>query len=350
MSMERKSRLAALALALGSWTAPARPGEPRFALELSTWLSEGRTRESHDASSLSPLLGDPTSVLTYEGLDSTVLEVAGVFRVIPRLAVGARIGRGGIDGGLLVDDDYLSAFGAEELGAIESGPHRWSRTHSSVAKDDLAYLDLELAWSALRIDPRRSLELLGAYGRLEETYVGTGVEQIECTLPPPQPPDAPLACAPSGAAGFENEEVISNAVEWNAWWVGLRTWRRLGQRFHLAGSFGWAFYTDVTADDVHHLRDDLAKDPSFRIEGEGQGLRFELGCDVQLTRRIALGAAWRRVDLEADTGTLTAFPAEGSPAAAPLEQIDTVRDGLTLGLTFGFGAGARRASPPPGPS
>lgn len=329
----RSLRAAAVAVAAAAWIEPSPCGTPRFSVALTACASEGRTQESHDASNVSDLLGNPTSELTYENVDGTVLELSAEVGVFRRFVVGGRLGAGGIDGGRLVDDDYLSVTGAEELGATVEGAHRWSRTHSSVDDDDLRYFDLELGWAALRPGDHRSLELFGSYGRLNETYVATGVSQIECTLPFGDP----LGCAPAGSSGFAGEPVITNEVEWDAWWIGVRGWRRLGKRFRWSGSIGYAPYTEVVADDVHHLRDDLEQDPSFRTEGRGTGLQLATAFRLHLSRRFALDAGWRRTTLEADRGTLVAYPEDEQPLATRLRQVETVRGGLTLGLIFGVG-------------
>ena len=58
---------------------------PRFDVAIGTWISTGDTRWAHNASSSSPLLGDPTSKLTYKDVGTNVFDLAGTLWFTPRL-------------------------------------------------------------------------------------------------------------------------------------------------------------------------------------------------------------------------------------------------------------------------
>ena len=92
------------------------------------WLSEGQSRWAHNASVLNNIWGNPTSELSYENVDSEIVEVS---LTLPYNSDNLHfaIGGGTIDSGLLVDDDYVSAAGATYYGATLSGakdPNRLS--------------------------------------------------------------------------------------------------------------------------------------------------------------------------------------------------------------------------------
>ena len=57
----------------------------------------------------------------------------------------------------------------------------------------------------------------------------------------------------------------------------------------------------------------------------------------RISRRILVRAGYRRWELVADNGTLTAFGADGSSGSAPLVELETMRDGFTLGFDFRLG-------------
>ncbi|HEV3008778.1 MAG TPA: hypothetical protein VGX52_07070, partial [Burkholderiales bacterium] len=60
------------AIAQAEW-----PLSRRGDLGVRYWLTTGETKLSHNAQDLDPTLGNPTSVLVYENLDASVLELFG---------------------------------------------------------------------------------------------------------------------------------------------------------------------------------------------------------------------------------------------------------------------------------
>lgn len=116
----------------------------RVDVSLATWLSEGRTRWSHNASQANPNFGNPTSELDYKDVGTTVTELGGKVSFAKHYFVRGQVGYGAVGGGRLVDDDYVSAAGATFYGTTQSGAHRFSRTFSDVAGSHIWYLNADI--------------------------------------------------------------------------------------------------------------------------------------------------------------------------------------------------------------
>jgi hypothetical protein len=98
-------------------------------------------------------------------------------------------------------------------------------------------------------------------------------------------------------------------------------------------------------DDIHLLRDDLAQDPSFRLEGDGDGFELEARADVRLTRTVALALGWRSWQLEATDGTIVTYPVDDGPIVTRLDFLESRRSGLLFGLVFALGTEAPPDNP-----
>src|ERR1043165_5247194 len=70
----------------------------KFDVTLGTWISVGDTRWAHNASSSSPLLGDPTSKLSYKDVGTNVFDLAGTLWFTPQLFGRLNFGIAGIGG------------------------------------------------------------------------------------------------------------------------------------------------------------------------------------------------------------------------------------------------------------
>ncbi len=90
-------------------------------------------------------------------------------------------------------------------------------------------------------------------------------------------------------------------------------------------------------EDVHHLRTDLAQDPSFRMTGWGIGTNTDVNLRVRIWDRLYFTGGyrlwWNRV-LWGDQWKI--FGADGSSATAPLTQFQSLRHGPTIGVTYSF--------------
>ncbi len=260
--------MAAPALAAGERSADIKAG-PNVTLGIKIWASQGDMTWNHNASAVDSRFGNPTSRLTYQDIDSTVAEIMGHIRLPQRFYLELVWGSGDIDEGTLVDDDFLSAVGAQFFGASRRGEHLFSRTHSDVNDDGLHYYSLKLGRDVFRSQDRRGgIGLFGKYQVWTEETRAVGVRQIVCTTP--------RLCQPVGFAGFANTDVIENDVDWDSLFIGVDGYYKFNDKFTVSGMLAYSPIAQVESEDIHFLRSDLAKNPSFRLEGDGETINAEV--------------------------------------------------------------------------
>jgi len=310
-------------------------GIARADFGVSEWFSQGETVWSHNASGLDPNLGNPSSKLKFKDTGTNVTEITGRLQLKNKVFVRGAFGYGSIGGGRLTDDDFLSAQGAATQGASVSGAHRFSRTFSDIDGDNLWYLSGDLGVTAHTFQGNRgSLGLFVGLQYWRERQVATGVTQAECTTA--SSPSSDFRCAPAGTVGFQNQQVITNTTTWFSGRFGGEVEYKFDPRVSVEAKVAMLL-SYLNNEDVHHLRTDLAQDPSFRMTGLGIGTNSELNLRVRIWDRLYLTGGyrvwWNRV-LANDQWKI--YGADGSSATAPLTQFQSLRHGPTIGLTYSF--------------
>lgn len=297
-------------------------------VNFNTWISTGQTKWRHDASALNPNYGVPTSELDYQGVNSNIAEVSVISRLTSGNIIAITIGTGFISEGTLVDDDYLSAEGADNYGATQSGAHRFSRTHSDINGNGLFYLRGELFPEGFQYTST-GMEVglsLGVH-YWEEEYTATGVRQIECTLP--------SACT-AGFEGYYGVTVITNKVEWTG--IGGSVTSLFDITENLAFNVDVTFYPimSLVNEDTHHLRGDLAQNPSVRMTGNGYGYDFMAGIKFNPARNLSFNLGYRVWERWVEDQTITFYGATGGQSSARLMDFNTRREGLVGGIKMFF--------------
>src|SRR5437867_376847 len=296
-----------------------------------TWISQGRTKWSHNAGD--PLLGNPTSELNYKDVWSNVAEIDGKVTLRNGWFFRGQFGYGAINSGMLVDDDYVSAAGAAFFGTTVSGAHRFSRTESDIDGSHLWYLNADFGLRLLEFSGGRgSLKGFVTYQHWEEKYVAKGIKQLECTALTP----SPIQCAPPGTVGFVGQKVITNEVAWDSIRLGLEGEYRITRRFSFDGSVAFIPYTSLNNRDIHHVRNDLRQDPSFSMSGTGIGANFELNASYMIVKQLYFDLGYRYWWLRVTDGDWKAYPVGGPTVSANLNEFQTIRQGVTLGLRYQF--------------
>ncbi len=306
---------------------------PKMTVGIKVWDSQGEMTWSHNASPQDPTLGNPTSRLTYQDIDSTVAEITGHIELPQRFYLELVWGSGDIDEGSLADEDFLSAFGAQFFGTTQSGEHLFSRTVSHVNDTDLHYYSLKLGRNVFdRQDRRGGIGLFGQLQFWSEQTRAVGIRQTVCTSPN-------ILCAPAGFVGFNDTTVIKNDVDWRSLFIGVDGYYHLNNKFTVSGTLAYSPLTKVENEDIHFLRSDLAQNPSFKLDGEGETLNAEVNLSYQFTANFAGHAGLRywkaRIDNEA--AGWSAFPAGGGQEFADLNELESERKGVTLGASYSFG-------------
>ena len=295
------------------------------------WLSSGKSSWAHNASGLNSIWGNPTSELTYDNVDSDVVELS---LVLPYNSDSLHfaIGGGTISSGVLIDDDYVSAAGATYYGATQSGAHRISRTHSDITGSGLYYLSAEYHPDMFNFEIASvPLQLYAGLQYWKEEYSAQGVRQLECT----DSTGPPTFCNSVGFNGYNNQTVISNKVIWTTWYIGAKSQLDLSQDMSIHLKLNYSPFTYLSNEDVHHLRSDLRQDPSFSMTGFGQAVDLELDWHYRFQDWAEVSLGYRYWDRKVTDGDWYAYSNSGT-SKAPLNYMRTTRKGLTLALNVIF--------------
>jgi len=305
---------------------------PKFDFAIGTWISTGNTRWSHDASSASSLLGNPTSKLTYNDVGANVVDLAGTLWITPRLFGRLNAGFASIGSGRLTDDDYLGADGGNPS----------SQTFSDVKGDGMWYLNADFGGRVKNFANHRGwLDLFGGFQYWHQQLTAFGIGQEVCTsagstmdLDPLTPGTQPL-CTP-GASTSSGVKVLTNTTNWYSIRVGASTEYRLTRRFSLVGTAAFIPLSIIDNKDIHHQRPDLQQNPSISMVGWGVGANADVGFRLMLVKNLSLNVGYRVWWNHAVDGTVT-FHNAGAPSDSfPLTQFQSLRQGITAGLNFTF--------------
>ena len=310
---------------------PVEEPRQRFEIAAGTWISSsGETRWAHNASSASPLLGDPTSKLTYKDVGTNVFDLAGTYWFRPRLFGRLNIGVAGIGGGRLTDDDYLAAD--------RGNPS--SRTISNINGNSMWYLNADVGGRVTNfINHRGWLDVFGGFQYWHTEYTAVGLGQVTCTSAGSTVDlgGGNVLCNPSGPSPpvGSGTEIITNTTNWYSMRLGGRTEYRLTRQFSLLGSVALLPVSIVENKDVHHLRSDLQQNPSISMLGVGIGADADVGARFMFTKNVGLNVGYRVWWNRMYDGNVT-FHNVGSSQEFPLTQFQSLRHGLTAGLNFTF--------------
>jgi hypothetical protein len=303
---------------------------PRFDLAIGTWISTGDTRWAHDASSSSPLLGNPSSKLIYKDVGTNVFDIAGTLWFTPRLFGRLNIGVAGIGGGRLTDYDYLAADGGNPS----------SQTDSNLSGDGMWYLNADAGGRVQNFPNHRGwLDVFGGFQYWHTKYTAVGLGQVTCTTAGSTIDlgGGNVLCNPAGPSPpvGSNTEVITNTTNWYSLRVGGRTEYRLTRQFSLVGSVALLPLSIIQNDDVHHLRSDLQQNPSISMLGVGMGVDGDVGARFMFTKNVGLNVGYRVWWNRMIDGNVTIHGVGGSSEFS-LTEFQSVRHGLTAGLNFMF--------------
>jgi hypothetical protein len=298
----------------------------QWTFSVATWISEGETNWNHTAGTV--LLGDPTSELVYSGSRAYTAEFEALVDKDPwygRFVFGYGAG----DTGELIDDDYLSAAGATNFGTSVAGEHRYSRTLSDARITDMLYTQLDIGKHIYKKNNLKLSAFMG-YQFWSEEYQAEGVNQLECT-------SIGVLCSAPGTISNLGQRVITNTANWHSMRMGLRTEFKAAKLVDFNLDAAIIPLTYLSNSDVHHLRTDLAKDPSIRHTGIGWGYNVEGTVRFNVYSNIFLKAGYRYWKLEVNNGDTIFFGAAGGASnKLELNKFTSYRHGGTVGLEYLF--------------
>jgi hypothetical protein len=306
-----------LALALLWWPASAvaqaeKPQKSDFSFSVGarTWISTGYSTDKVQGGGI-----DPVSVLRWRGVDSIVPEVNADL-VWKRLVLMGNVGWGAIDQGVLIDEDYLLS---DQMG-------RFSRTRSDVTDDGLFYVTGDIGWRVFRWEDEKRgpgfFDLFIGYSYWHEKYVAYGITS-----------GFPGVVPPIGT----NVKVITQDYFWHSLRIGVREEAPLLWGIRLKGKLVLIPYSWFELNDVHHLRSDLRKNPSFRDEAEGGfGLEVDGALTTTIWKGLSVEAGYRYWGIRSATGDAFTRRLCCGVAKDILNEDSTERHGPYFGLLYRF--------------
>jgi hypothetical protein len=267
------------------------------------WLSSGDTRWSHNAQGSNPVLGNPTSILSYEDLVAHSVELYGRRNFGGRWFVRGNAGLGWIQDGTLDDEDYFR------------GQIKFSDTTSPVQGNKLSYASIDVGrdlWVVNR--GRTTVGVFAGFHHWTERADGYGVHYTVNFFGLPERGDTIPA--------------ISNEATWESLRLGVAMSTVPGAKTRMLFDVAWIPYAKLASDDSHYLRSDLGPVPNVFIRGRGQGLQLDFEVKHKFAAAWELGFGARYWWLEATHGSVTSRVSDD-----PLISFESQRVGFTASLT-----------------
>jgi hypothetical protein len=167
------------------------------------------------------------------------------------------------------------------------------------------------------------------YQYWKEKVEATGVTQVECTSPG-------NFCNPAGTVSNRGEKASTNTVKWHSLRLGLDGGYQLVPRLSIDGRVVFIPRASMQNKDIHHLRSDLQKNPSFSMSGTGMGVNVDVSASVMIINQLFVTVGYRYWWLEVTDGTWRNHPVSGASSTVNLNELRSIRQGVTLGLTYTF--------------
>ncbi|HXX73665.1 MAG TPA: hypothetical protein VEI50_00885 [Nitrospiraceae bacterium] len=285
------------------------------------WFTEGTTKWAFN-SSQAPF-SNPTSQLTYKDVGTNIIDFTGQARFPNRVFVRVNGGYGGIGGGRLTDNDYLAADGGQPS----------SSTHSNISGDSVWYVNSDLGFTLAYFPGRRgTFDVFIGYQYRREKHEANGLTQVVCTQA-----GQGVVCNPGSPSNY-GTTVITNTQTWNSLRLGAQSEFRITRRFSIDGQAVFIPYASLNNKDIHHLRSDLAQDPSIEMTGSGVGTNLEGSARFMVTKGLSAHVGYRYWWTQVTNGNVTFFNADGTSSSinGGLTKFQNTRQGIFFGLDYTF--------------
>jgi hypothetical protein len=290
---------------------------PRVELSLRSWLfTAGETQWSHNASGLDPLFGNPTSTLKYKDNDTHLVGFGVKAYLNRRLFLDGEFGFSvDFDRGSLIDDDYFS------------GQRLVSRTSSNITGKGTWFFSGNVGFRATEFENNRGhFDVLAGFQYWRSTYEAAGIRLIACDA-------SVFSCAtPPGIL-----PATKNTTHWiTPLQIGGQLEYRLLERVSANLRMLFSPASVVFNEDQHFQRSDLEQDPSFSMLGVGLSGTVEPTIKIMLARHLALVGGYRVMWSRSYYGRWEVHGLGTGSESAPLTEFQTLRHGVTVGLTASF--------------
>ena len=258
--------------------------EPRWELGARYWWSEGKTGFDINSSKKNPLLGNPTSTLTYDGMEGNSAEFMWSARNESNTFAKGFIGGGWLNSGSLDDEDFLA------------GQIKFSDTFSKIKGDDLIYGTIDVGQDFTLLN-RQTKVTVGPFVGFNfwqedaESYGGRcNRDDVDG-----------LVCGPPGFIEVPfTTKFIGNEANWASLRLGAELKVKLWDRLTLKGDAAVLPVAYLWNDDSHYLRKDLGPVPNVEDKGSGWGYQLEAEARFDVTPHWTLGAGVRYWYAQAD--------------------------------------------------
>ena len=309
---------------------PSEPLEPyvaaRFGSDFEfgarTWVSTGKTDWNHTTDD--PLGGDPRSALSYDDLAVLVAEAYGTAPLPWGFFVRGNVGKSitEISNGTLTDDDFINKSLATALGI----PDRELRSEGIIKNADVFYITVDIGreiWRFMR--NRGSFSIFGGFQYWKEEYDSFGVNQLE----------DPFNQIGLGQIVPLDTLALSNDVEWSSVRVGAIVSYDVWDKLNILLEGTIIPYSDMHNEDSHHLRTVFGPVPNVIMDGSGYGFQADLNVSYEIWQNFIATLGFRYWTLMSD-GDITITLADGTSNTFTLNDLDSIRYGLTVGVTIRF--------------
>lgn len=292
---------------------------PGWSATVSTnaWWSFGGSKWEFDpiGSGLFPI----GSKLNWKDIESPVVMVTGdlAWRY---LVLSAGFGWGQVIDGTLVDEDFVKT---------PQGNFLFSRTTSEVPDSHILLFNADVGLRPVRYRDSYGrpgfIDFLVGYQYWREEYEAFG--------------DAPHI-DPFGLTGARipsNVKAITHEWQWHSVRIGGRTDAPIWRDLNLRLSAFFLPWSSLEVRDTHHLRPDLAQNPSVITTGKG-GFGYQLDTSLTYTffYGLAVEAGFRYWKVDMHDGDVKFRFSDGTTAGVNLAEASTKRYGPYVGLTYRF--------------
>ncbi len=251
--------------------------EPQWELGMRYWYSEGSTRFDVNSSRQNRIYGNPTSTLTYDGIDANSLEFVFAVRNETRTFFKGFIGGGWLDGGSLDDEDFFA------------GQIKFSDTYSELDGSGMVYGTMDVGQDFTLIDRKARVVLSPFIGfnYWEESVDGYGARCNRDDV------GGALCGSPGSIRVPFGTKVINNTSQWSSLRLGAELKAKLWDRLTLRTDAAIIPVAYLSNEDSHYLRTDLGPTPNVVDSGTGWGYQLEGEVRLDLTQYWAVGAGVR---------------------------------------------------------
>lgn len=193
--------------------------EPQWELGMRYWYSEGSTSFDINSQRRSPILGNATSSLVYDGIDANSLEFVFAVRNETRTFFKGFGGGGWLDNGSLDDEDFF-------VGQI-----KFSDTYSRLEDNGMVYGTIDIGQDYTLIDRKARVVLSPfiSFNYWEESVDGYGACCNRDDV-------GGFFCGPPGSIAVPfSTKVITNTAQWSSLRLGAEMKAKLWNRLTLRG-------------------------------------------------------------------------------------------------------------------